>query len=292
MGVARHRADLERVLAERLQLSADGRLVVVRWTTVRPARSGKSLTFEWDTNVRNPAALALDGPMFPYDPPHESYVNGYVDGRLVHQDLLDRARTHTEFATGARGPGVARVAATFFGQGVHHIFIGPDHILFVVGLVLLGGTLARLLKVVTAFTIAHSITLVLAALRIVEPPARIVEPVIALSIVYIGIETLRSLRGGRDARARIAFGFGLVHGFGFAAVLREFGLPAGALGIALGSFNLGVEAGQALIVLAVAPALARVRLASAVVGRRIVVAAAIGIVAAGAFWFVERILAA
>ena len=165
-------------------------------------------------------------------------------------------------------------------------------ILFVIGLMLLGGSLPRLLKIVTSFTIAHTITLVLASLGIVNPPPRLVEPTIALSIIYIGIETLWALKRQRDARARIAFGFGLVHGFGFAGVLREFGLPSSALGWALGSFNIGVEVGQACFVLAVAPLLAWVQKRDPHMARRIVTVMSVVIIAAGTYWFIERLLAA
>src|SRR6185503_11468236 len=160
--------------------------------------------------------------------------------------------------------GAFAVLRAYVEQGVHHILIGPDHILFVIGLLLPGGGMVRLLKVVTAFTLAHSVTLALAALGVVNPPARLVEPLIALSIVWIGVENLRrAMRArpdaaplGGDRRAAIAFGFGLVHGFGFAGVLAQFGLPKFALGWSLVGFNLGVEIGQAAIVLAVAPLLA------------------------------------
>ena len=133
--------------------------------------------------------------------------------------------------------------------GVHHILIGPDHLIFLVGLLLLGGTLRQLALVVTAFTLAHGMTLSLAALNIVSPPTRIVEPAIALSIVYVGADNLM-IRGGRDVRVWIAFAFGLIHGFGFASVLREMDLPPTALGWSLFSFNVGVEIGQLLVVVA------------------------------------------
>src|SRR5207253_6271778 len=126
------------------------------------------------------------------------------------------------------------------------------------GLLLLGGTIRQLAVVVTAFTVAHSITLSLAALNLVTPPARIIEPAIALSIVYVGADNLM-VRGGRDMRAWIAFAFGFIHGFGFANVLREMDLPRTALGWSLFSFNLGFEIGQLLVVIAVATALTAVR---------------------------------
>jgi len=254
-------------------------------------RDKRSVAFAWSASARDPAALELSGPLFPYDPAHETYVNVYVDGKLVHEDLLDHEHTGARYEVGTR-QSVWYVATTFVQQGVHHIFIGPDHILFVVGLLLLGGSLPRLLKIVTSFTVAHTITLVLATLRIVNPPPRLVEPLIALSIVYIGIETLVAMGRRRDARARIAFGFGLIHGFGFASVLREFGLPSAGLGWALGSFNLGVEIGQACIVLAVAPLLTWLRMRDPSAGRRLVTVTSAVIIAAGAYWFVQRLLAA
>ena len=159
--------------------------------------------------------------------------------------------------------GALAVMKTFIPSGIHHILIGPDHILFLVGLLLLGGTWVALVRIVTAFTIGHSITLSLAALNIMTPPASIIEPAIALSIVFVGADNL--VRGnGRDLRAWVALVFGLVHGFGFANVLREFGLPREALGWSLFSFNVGVEIGQLAIVLIVATLLARVRRCSAV----------------------------
>ena len=285
---ARRLGALERVIDSHLKLGADHRRVRPRFGAFRSVRDKRSIAFDWTSDVHAPAELELDGPLFPYDPPHETYVNVYVDGRLAHEDLLDREHTSASYVVGTR-QSVARVVGTFVLQGMHHIFIGPDHILFVVGLLLLGGSLFRLLKIVTAFTLAHTITLVLATLRVVNPPPRVVEPLIALSIIYIGVETLLALRRERDARARIAFGFGLVHGFGFASVLRDFGLPNTALGWALGSFNLGVEAGQACIVLAAAPLLMWLRRHDPATGRRVVTATSGVIIAAGAYWLVQRL---
>src|SRR5204863_8768717 len=107
---------------------------------------------------------------------------------------------------------------------------------------LLGVSVRQLLLVVTSFTLAHSLTLSLAALNLVTPPARIIEPAIALSIVYVGADNLLA-RGGRDMRAWIAFAFGFIHGFGFANVLREMDLPRRALGWSLCSLTVGVELG-------------------------------------------------
>jgi hydrogenase/urease accessory protein HupE len=228
--------------------------------------------------------------LFPWDPPHETYVNVYDGETIRHQDLLDHRRPNGTYYSGTR-QGTLAVVRTFVLQGIHHIFIGPDHILFIVGLLLLGGSLGRLLKIVTAFTVAHSITLALATTGVLNPPSRWIEPAIALSIVYVGVETLVALGKQRDRRAAIAFVFGFIHGFGFASVLRDFGLPSGALGWSLAAFNVGVEIGQMCIVLAVAPALALLRTRRPLAARRVVSWGAACIIVAGGFWLVQRILA-
>src|SRR6185295_762897 len=184
--------------------------------------------------------------------------------------------------------GAIAVMKTFIPSGTHHILIGPDHILFLIGLLLLGGSWMALVRIVTAFTIGHSITLSLAALNLVTPPPSIIEPAIALSIVFVGADNL--VRGdGRDLRAWVALAFGLVHVFGFANVLREFGLPREALGWSLFSFNVGVEIGQLAIVLLVATLLEAVRRRSSLVGARVATAGSIVVIAAGSYWFVQRV---
>jgi hypothetical protein len=143
-----------------------------------------------------------------------------------------------------------RAAGTFvsyLGLGVEHILLGFDHLLFVVALILPGGRLLSLVAIVTAFTVAHSITLALSVLGLVTLPTQIVEPVIALSIAYVAFENL-TMKSVVSRRWAVSFLFGLVHGFGFAGALAEVGLPASGLAAALVGFNLGVEAGQALII--------------------------------------------
>jgi hydrogenase/urease accessory protein HupE len=207
---------------------------------------------------------------------------------LTRQEILGATRSTAEYYTGGRQGAVA-VFKAFTAAGIHHIAIGPDHILFIIGLLLLGGSVLRLLAIVSAFTVGHSITLSLAAMNIVSPPARIIEPAIALSIVYVGADNLLSSTGARDVRAWIALFFGLVHGFGFASVLREVGLPPRSLGISLFSFNLGVEIGQAIIVVVVASLLALLRARSPVRARQFASAGSVVVMLAGAYWFVQRV---
>ncbi|MFL5025792.1 MAG: HupE/UreJ family protein [Microvirga sp.] len=155
------------------------------------------------------------------------------------------------------------VAGTYLTLGIEHILTGIDHLLFVLALLLLTKGTWRLVKTVTAFTVAHSITLGLATLGIVHVSSRPVEAVIALSIVFVAAEIVQARRGRSGLAAQmpwiVAFIFGLLHGFGFAGALSEVGLPDGHIPVALLFFNLGVEAGQLLFVAAVLALVAAAR---------------------------------
>jgi hypothetical protein len=176
----------------------------------------------------------------------------------------------------------------FFKLGVHHIATGWDHLAFLLGLLLLRQSLAQLVKVVTAFTLAHSLTLALAANGWVTPPGELIEPAIALTIVYVGFVSL-VWRSSRHSVA-LAFGFGLIHGFGFAGALAEsLGTGAkleGAWLVSLASFNLGIEAFQLLVVCTLVPlmAFAARRAWSGAVAR----IASMCVLTAGLGWFVAR----
>jgi len=140
------------------------------------------------------------------------------------------------------------VALTYVVEGVRHILLGADHMLFVLGLLLIGTNRWMLLKTVTAFTVAHSITLAIATLGYAEVPVLPLNAAIALSILFLGPEIVRSWRGETSFTIRrpwvVAFAFGLLHGFGFASALTGAGLPRSDLPLALASFNIGVELGQ------------------------------------------------
>jgi hydrogenase/urease accessory protein HupE len=277
------------LLSGRLQLRIEG--VATRfpaWSTPEALPDRQAVRTTARLNLPKPAGfLTLSAALFPYDPVHQTFVNIYEGDALVRQAILDRSKSELEFFSGTR-QGTLAVVRKFVGSGIQHILIGPDHLLFLIGLLLLGGSLRQLVLVVSAFTAAHSVTLSLAALNIFSPPARIVEPAIALSIIYVGADNL-TVRGGRDVRAWIAFGFGLIHGFGFASVLREMDLPSRALGWSLFSFNVGVEVGQLVVVVAVASAFAAIRSRSEIAGRRLAFAGSLVVIAAGAFWFIERV---
>jgi hypothetical protein len=175
-------------------------------------------------------------------------------------------------------------ALQFLGLGVHHIFLGGDHVAFLVGLLLMGGPLLNIVKIVTAFTLAHSVTLSLAALDLVTLPARLVEAGIALSIAYVALENLFFTTF--DKRWLVSLVFGFMHGFGFATVLKEMHLATSGLAASLFFFNVGVEVGQILIVALVVPLLWA--LGRTPVYRPTVRLASVAILSAGAFWFFQR----
>ena len=300
---ARH-ADIARYALARLALSADSRpcRLEPREQLVDEHSDGTYavLRFAADCGGGTYQTVQVDYRLFSdLDPTHRGLLRVERDGGTVTGVLgPERPQLEVQLA------GASRMAQFFdyAREGVWHIWIGIDHILFLVSL-LLPAVLAYgargwqpaerfpavfwdVLKVVTAFTVAHSITLSLAALAVVQLPSRLVESVIALSVALAALNNLKPLVFGR--RWMVAFGFGLVHGFGFASVLADLGLPREALLLALVGFNLGVEAGQLAIVCALLPAAFLTR--RHWFYRRVVFAggsAAIAVVAA--VWMAERI---
>ncbi|AMA59800.1 HupE/UreJ family protein [Bradyrhizobium sp. CCGE-LA001] len=174
-----------------------------------------------------------------------------AQGRLETQALLDAGNTTVTLSTAP--PTLWSTMQRYVITGIEHIFLGYDHIAFLIAVVLWARRLVPVVKIVTAFTVAHSITLSLAALDVLVIPGRIVEPAIAASIVFVAVENFFSR--DVDRRWRVAFLFGLIHGFGFAGVLREIGLPPNAAVPALAAFNIGVEIGQVAIVAVALPIL-------------------------------------
>jgi hydrogenase/urease accessory protein HupE len=197
----------------------------------------------------------------------------------------------------AAAPGLLAVARTYVVHGVEHILFGFDHLIFVLALVSIVPSRRMLLATITAFTLAHSITLALATLGVVHVPGPPVEAAIALSIVLVASEIVQRDRGSIGLTARrpwvVAFVFGLLHGFGFASAIREVGLPRGDVPLALFAFNVGVECGQlafVAVVLALSTA-ARWKPLGAGVERRALRMAPYAIGTLAAFWFFERLAA-
>ncbi|HEY3856033.1 MAG TPA: HupE/UreJ family protein [Verrucomicrobiae bacterium] len=192
-------------------------------------------------------------------------------------------------AASAQTPPPSHPFTQFLGMGVRHILTGYDHLLFLFALLIGCRRFSSVIKVITAFTVAHSISLALATLGWVEIPGRIVEPLIAASIVYVGVENLVR-RQNVSHRALLTFGFGLVHGFGFAGALREMGVGVngGAVAIPLLAFNSGVEIGQMMVASVILPILWHFKDKPQFAIRWAPVCSAI-VVLAGGFWFVQRV---
>ncbi len=263
-------------------------------------REGDMLAERWRVRLPRPLpgeALRLAG------------SSGAVNEVLLRVELRDGVFTGRMARTGAAWqiflvparPDSAGIAATYLGLGIEHILTGLDHLAFVLGLVLLAAGWRQIVGAVTAFTLAHSVTLGLAALGWARVPGPPVEAVIALSIVFLSRELTARSSGSPAASPRrlaiVAFGFGLLHGLGFAGALAEVGLPAGDIPLALFTFNVGVELGQlgfVLLVLgigrALRPALRALDHDGQARARRalqLVPAGAIGVL--GTFWLCERI---
>ncbi|MBI3490189.1 MAG: HupE/UreJ family protein [Acidobacteria bacterium] len=271
----------------RLIVSADGGALTPQWSQVEVVADRQSLRL----HVRypldaTPGIVTISASLFPYDPYHQTFLNMY-EGTALTQAILDSGRARFDYYAGTR-QGALAVARRFFPLGVQHILAGPDHLLFLAGLLLLGGTARTLIGLVAAFTLAHTVTLTLASLSIIIPAARLIDPAIALSIVYLGADNLL-IRGGRDVRIWIACAFGGIHGFGFAGMLREMDLPMRALGWSLFSFTAGAAVAQLVVGAVIASSFAALRSRSETLGRRLAFAGSVVVMAAGTFWFVQRV---
>jgi hypothetical protein len=279
------RGAIEAYAFARLSLNADGR-------ACEPAK-GEDLLFD-EHSDGGYAVLRFSVPC----PATEVEYRLFFDLDPTHRGLL-----RVGAATSVLSPEQPRVAlearsawrqfVDYAREGVWHIWIGFDHVLFLISLLLpavlvanrFGPVFWDVFRIVTAFTVAHSITLALAALAVVQLPSRLVESAIALSVVLAALNNLWPVVRGR--RWMVAFGFGLIHGFGFASVLADLGLPKDALLLALVGFNLGVEAGQLAIVAVFLPVAFAAR--STWAYRRVVLAGGSALIALlAAIWLAER----
>jgi hypothetical protein len=287
-------AQLTGVFADRIVLFVDSH--EVRATTVEYQRPGGGSQEPEGTL----ASFHLTGTM-PRDATRLRWLYGLVADKYPLDIRKPDGTSTIEWIDGTNWSGVIDLSRTFtrptrieivrqyLWLGYTHILPkGADHILFVLGLFLLSARLKPLLLQVTAFTIAHSITLGLSMYGVVSLPSRLVEPLIALSIAYVAIENLvtRELKPWRIA---LVFMFGLLHGLGFAGVLRELGLPRGEFLTALLTFNAGVELGQ-LTIIAAAFAAVGALMNRQWYRRAIVIPASCAIAAAGLYWTITRLL--
>ena len=271
-----------------IELTLDGRRLTPTATSVWSDESGglhTRLTYERPPGVRLMVRSAIPGRL---TRGHRELLSVESGDRLSRLErMLDADSDDTAFDLSVVESGSPFVR--FLRLGVEHILSGYDHLLFLAGVLVVLRRWRDVVQTVTAFTIAHSITLALATTGLLVISGRIVEPLIAASIVYVGVENL--MRTAPASRWKLTFAFGLVHGLGFASVLRDLGVGAGAHGgiaLPLAAFNMGVEAGQIAVASCIVPlfwwlsarSTSRVRLAGAW---------SLLVIAAGTYWFVERV---
>ena len=280
------------LLRDRVQVQLDDVAIGLKMQDASPAIDGDGNLFLRAVyavpTTGEPRELVLDLSLL-LQPPllaeHKNLVRFRVDALQPELlSVLSAASPEDRFQLREEVDLLAQVGH-FIWLGIEHIFVGYDHIMFLAALIVIGSRLGPLVKIVSAFTVAHSITLILAALDVVTLPTRWVEAGIALSIAYVALENFWI----RDSKHRwlLTFGFGFVHGFGFANVLRDLGLPSEGLIASLLAFNIGVEMGQIVIVAIMLPVI----LLAARRGyqRRLIHIASAIILLFGVGWFVERL---
>ncbi|HEV8340489.1 MAG TPA: HupE/UreJ family protein [bacterium] len=298
--IGAHRAGLTTLLRERIAVTAGNVaavLVVEALTSAVPANlaapkgpgsgarathSTVRLIYTWPETLPSGPMMVRYGLFLPGVSTASALATIVQDGTARSHVFTPENTTLTV----ARAGGVGAQVWSFLILGVKHILTGYDHVLFLITLLMAGGGLRALLKIVTAFTVAHSVTLTLAVLGVVTVPSRVVESGIALSIAYVAAENLWRHERALTRRWLVTFGFGLIHGLGFASILRDLAVGGANLATSLVSFNLGVEAGQILVVAAAFGLLEALRRAAWQPLLRRALSA--GALAAGMIWFLQR----
>ncbi len=299
-----HHADIAAYALARLRLAGDEQNCRLRVTghEVDHHSDGAYAVLRFAADcAAAPAAIEIGYQLFfDFDAQHKGLLNLEYQGK-IQSLVFTPERPRQRFVLGEMS--ALRQFLSYGREGVWHIWIGYDHVLFLVSLLLpavllrqrrqwlpaahFGDAFWDVFKIVTSFTVAHSITLSLAALGAISLPSRLVESAIAASVVLAALNNLAPVVGGR--RWVVAFAFGLIHGFGFASVLAELGLPRDALVLALVGFNVGVEAGQLAIVAAFLPLAYLIR-ASWFYRRVVLFGGSVAIAAIALVWLAERAL--
>jgi hydrogenase/urease accessory protein HupE len=277
------------MLTPRIRIGTDyDPATTLDWSNVTPLPDRQSIQLQASRVLSSsPSVVNVAALIFPYDIAHQTFVNVYESEPIALQAILDRTKTRLDFYT-ASPAGRNAVLRGFVGDGFRHVFLGPEHLVFLAGLVLLGGTARKLGLIVIAFAGAHALMLTLGALNVLRPPVRLIEPGIALSIIYLGADNLM-VRGGRDVRIWIAAAFGALHGLGFAATIRALDLSQSSVRWSTIGFNTGIATAEAILVVAVGLTVDAVRARHPALARRIVYAGSVVVIAAGAVWFVRRV---
>lgn len=292
------KSQLEELARTAMIVNMDGAIVPPSETLVRIAKAedGRDTAYFSLTYSGTPSSsLAIQSNiMSKLSRGHREYFRlTNAAGNTIAERLLDANNTTAEVSAGELSAALGRwhTFKQFLLLGIEHILLGFDHLCFLLALLLVATTLGSVVKIVTSFTIAHSITLALAAFDKITLSPSIVEPMIAVSIVYVGLENI--WRNGKDIEGRwlLTFAFGLIHGFGFAGVLKELNIGAGGSGIAvpLVSFNVGVELGQLAVAALLWPLLQWLRNRPELT-KKFVPVGSLLVAIAGGYWLVERTL--
>ena len=268
-----------------------------KWTCSEPTfmvdKPSGNITLQ--ARINEPVeSIEVTDRLFADNPNSKTIVTVMKDGEAVSEGVLTTEfKTWTYQQTLPTGEATkispGKVFLDFLAMGIKHILSGLDHLLFIFALMLARPRIKDLLRVATAFTVAHSITLSLCALNIFTMPSRIVEPLIALSIVAVAAEKFMKPNEKVWRTVVVAFAFGLIHGFGFAGVLTEVGLPPNQAALSLAAFNIGVELVQASMILITIPILTVLATKKPKFYAPATTACAVFIGLAGSFWFFERI---
>ncbi|WP_286228578.1 HupE/UreJ family protein [Neobacillus mesonae] len=277
---------IQEYINSHIKLYADSQLIegIIEKNDIEMIKERPFAVINLAYNIEHkPEKLVVEYNMFMdnSDPSHANYATVKLNGKQQEKILTFESR---EVEIGEIS--FLQNVKQFVVLGLEHIFTGYDHILFVISLLFGARTIRHILSLVTAFTIAHSITLALATFDIVQLPSRFVESAIALSIIYVALINIFN----KDSKHQpwLAFGFGLIHGFGFAGILSEMRLDTNHMAMSLLSFNIGIEMGQLLIVSLAFPIIMWIRKLKYKPIKWVIPSTSAAIFAFGLVWFIQR----
>jgi hydrogenase/urease accessory protein HupE len=281
---------LQRLAMNALEVRIDGQPLTLKEASVANEPGGAGVFFRIRFAAREGSRLELRSTLLQSLPRgHKQFVTLRDEHHnILAEQMLENGSDQLIF-DGVRLKGTTHSVKKFLLLGIEHILTGYDHLAFLLALLIVGSGLREAAKVISSFTLAHSITLALATFDLIHIPASVVEPLIAVSIIYVGVENL--LHQNISRRWRLTFGFGLIHGLGFASVLRDLGIGGTAREaiVPLFSFNLGVELGQIAIALLILPMIWTLRRRSAFKARLAPVCSVV-VALMGGYWLIERTL--
>lgn len=279
------RGDLIALLGARLTFGQPA--AAVSWTTIKSLADRQSVVLTG--HIPKPAgALPIYAQIFPYDPAHQTFVNVYEEGPLTLQTILGASKTSLVYFSGSTPGGILAVFRRFGADGVKHVLTGAEHWLVLVGLLLVGGGRRLLARILVALVVAGFLTTTLIAFGIAHPSSRLIDPALALSIVYVGADNLM-VRGGHDTRPLIALAFGTLHGLWFGGALAMMDLPKQALIWSLASSDIGSTIAHSAAMAVIAGTLVIFRQRGEQVSAWVTRVGSITVIVGGAYMFVQRV---